>query len=148
MDASSSLLEVPRTSELLDGRRAQGLRHPLASILALTTIAPLSGIRTQAGVFDFARARGGTFLRLLDFRKFHPPSCAMLSRVFRAIDVIALDGKVLHGSCDGDLPAVHLLSAFAPEIQTALAQLRVDATTNEHKAALELLGVLLLREGS
>src|SRR5262249_33667345 len=33
----------------------------------------------------------------------------------------------------------------APEVQAVLAQLRVDAKTNEHKAALELLGVLPLK---
>jgi hypothetical protein len=167
MDAASSLLELYRSPRLVDRRRAQGLRHPLASILALTTVATLSGIRSQAGVLDFAIAHGRAFRRLLGFRKFHPPSRATLSRVFAALDVvafeacvkewilarvgsewfeqIALDGKSLCGSRDGELPAVHLLAAYAPEIQVTLAQLRVDASTNEHKAALELLGVLPLK---
>lgn len=167
MDASSSLLEVFRSPRLVDRRRAQGLRHPLPSILALTTVATLAGVRSQAGVLDFAVARGRAFRRLLGFRKFHPPSRATLSRVFAALDVvvfqacveawilarvgsqrfeqIALDGKSLCGSRDGDLPAVHLLAAYAPEIQATLAQLRVDASTNEHKAALELLGVVPLK---
>ncbi|MFO0950665.1 MAG: ISAs1 family transposase [Isosphaeraceae bacterium] len=39
-------------------------------------------------------------------------------------------------------PAAHLVAAYAVEA-AVLAQLRVDAKTNEHKAALELLGVLL-----
>jgi hypothetical protein len=167
MDAASSLLEVFQNSQLVDGRRRQGLRHPLASILALTTVATLCGIRTQAAVVDFARARGRAFLRLLGFRKFHPPSTATLSRVFRTLDVvtfeacirdwvaarvrsqryehIAIDGKTLRGSRDRELPAIHLLAAYATEIETTLAQLRVDASTNEHKAALELLGVLPLK---
>jgi predicted transposase YbfD/YdcC len=41
-----------------------------------------------------------------------------------------------------DLPGVHLVAAFAPQIQGVLAQIRVDAKTNEHKAALELLRLL------
>lgn len=167
MDAASSLLEVFRSPRLVDHRRAQGLRHPLAAILALTTVATLTGIRSQAGVLDFAVARGRAFRRLLGFHKYQPPSRATLSRVFAALDVvvfeacvqewilarvgsrrfeqIALDGKSLRGSRDGDLPAVHLLAAYAPEIQATLAQMRVDASTNEHKAALELLGVLPLK---
>jgi hypothetical protein len=38
-----------------------------------------------------------------------------------------------------------LVSAYAPDVRAVLAQLRVDAKTNEHKAALEFLGVLPLK---
>jgi hypothetical protein len=55
---------------------------------------------------------------------------------------VCFDGKVARGSKDGDAPGHHLVAAYAPEVQAVLAQLRVDAKTNEHKAALELLGVL------
>jgi len=166
MDAQQSLMEVLTSSELVDHRRAQGLRHPLSSILALTIVASLSGVRSQKGVVEFGRDRGRDFLRLFGFRKFRGPSEATFSRVFASLDVvafeacvrrwiasrvgsrrfehIAIDGKTLRGSRDGELPAVHLLAAYSPEIQTTLAQLRVDAKTNEHKAALELLGVLAL----
>jgi predicted transposase YbfD/YdcC len=34
------------------------------------------------------------------------------------------------------------VSAYAHEQRAVLAQIRVDAKTNEHKAALELLGIL------
>jgi hypothetical protein len=63
--------------------------------------------------------------------------------------VVAIDGKRLRGSAQpsADLPGVHLLAAFAPRVQAVLAQLRVDATTNEHKAALELLNILPERPG-
>ncbi|MFO0951324.1 MAG: hypothetical protein U0835_09270 [Isosphaeraceae bacterium] len=46
------------------------------------------------------------------------------------------------------MPGVHLLTAYAPEVAAAVAQMRVDGKTNEHKAALELLGVLPLRVGA
>src|SRR5262249_50438626 len=36
----------------------------------------------------------------------------------------------------------HLVAAYSAEAQAVLAQIKVDAKTNEHKAALELLGVL------
>lgn len=166
MDAQQSLMEILTSSELVDHRRAQGLRHPLNAILALTIVASLSGVRSQKGVVEFGRDRGRDFLRLFGFRKFRGPSEATFSRVFASLDVvafeacvrrwiasrvgsrrfeqIAIDGKTLRGSRDGELPAVHLLAAYSPEIQTTLAQMRVDSKTNEHKAALELLGVLSL----
>src|SRR6202012_868652 len=64
-------------------------------------------------------------------------------RIDRAtLDHISLDGKTLRGTRDGGLPGYHLVAAYAPAAQAVLAQVRVDAKTNEHKAALELLGIL------
>ena len=57
---------------------------------------------------------------------------------------LAIDGKTARGSRDGQIPGAHLLAAYAPAAGAVLAQLRVEASTNEHKAALELLGVLPL----
>ena len=55
---------------------------------------------------------------------------------------LALDGKTARGRRDGQAPAIHLLAAYAPDVQAVVAQLRVDAKTNELKAALEMLAVL------
>src|SRR6185312_2373759 len=54
--------------------------------------------------------------------------------------VLALDGKTARGSKDGEAPGQHLVAAYA-----VLAQAKVDAKTNEHKAALGLLGILPVR---
>ncbi|OWK37362.1 ISAs1 family transposase [Fimbriiglobus ruber] len=62
-----------------------------------------------------------------------------------AFEHIAIDGKTLRGSRHGDVPGHHLVAAYAPAVQAVLAQVRVDAKTNEHKAALELLGILPVR---
>lgn len=62
----------------------------------------------------------------------------------RRWDAIALDGKTARRSADGDVPGVHLLTAYVPAAAAVLRQMRVDAKTNEHKAALRLLGVLPL----
>jgi hypothetical protein len=167
MDATTTLLEVFNDPRLVDRRRAQGLRHPLPTILALTTVAILTGITSQRGVVQFGDAVGREFRKLLGGTRFRGPSEATLSRVFRAIDAtvfeqlirewiqarlggrsfehVAIDGKTVRGSRGEDLPAVHLLAAYASEMGAVLAQLRVDAKTNEHKAALELLGVLPLK---
>ena len=39
-------------------------------------------------------------------------------------------------------PGSNLLAAYAPLIEAVLVQGKVDSKTNEHKAALELLGIL------
>lgn len=57
-------------------------------------------------------------------------------------DQLCIDGKTLRGSADGTLPGVHLLAAYAPQVGAVVAQVRVSRKTNEHKAALTLLGVL------
>ncbi len=38
-----------------------------------------------------------------------------------------------------------MVSAYAPDVKAVVGQLRVDAKTNEHKAALELQGVLSVK---
>jgi hypothetical protein len=40
------------------------------------------------------------------------------------------------------VPGTRLLAAYAPQAAAVIGQMRVEATTNEHKAALRLLGVL------
>jgi hypothetical protein len=166
MDATTTLLEVFRDPRLMDRRRAQGLRHPLPAILGLTVVAMLTGITSRRGVVQFGNALGRPFRQLLGATRYKAPSEATLCRVFRDLDVatferlirewiaarlggrafehIAIDGKAIRGSRREDLPAVHLLAAYASEMGATLAQLRVDAKTNEHKAALELLGILPL----
>jgi hypothetical protein len=62
-----------------------------------------------------------------------------------AFEQISIDGKTLRGSRDGEVPGHHLVAAYAPAVQAVLTRVRVDAKTNEHKAALQLLGILPLR---
>jgi len=103
----------------------------------------------------------------LGFRRGKTPSVSTLSRTLRryegaeveavmsrwvkaridpaVIEQISLDGKTLRGSRDGEIPGQHLVAAYAPSVQAVLAQIRVDTKTNEHKAALQLLGILPLK---
>src|SRR4051794_11320290 len=53
---------------------------------------------------------------------------------------LSIDGKTLRGSKDGAVPGQHLVAAYAPLVEAVLVQVKVDAKTNEHKAALELIG--------
>ena len=164
MDATPSLIELLK--EIPDPRRAEGKRHPLPAVLSLLVLAMMAGMRGLQGVFDFGRNLPADIVKALGFK--HPKTLAKstLSVILRAIDIqalesavsrwlqtqadrkgwtaIAIDGKSLRGSTGEQLPAVHLVAGYAHEAQVVLAQLRVDSKTNEHKAALELLGLLPL----
>jgi hypothetical protein len=165
MEAHASLMEL--LEGLHDPRRAQGKRHPLPALLALAVVAMLAGMTSYEAIVQYGKERGWEFLRLLGFTTKWGLCKATYSRVFRRIDAadfearvgrwiearlgrddaphLAIDGKTARGSRDGDTPGVHLLSAYAPDVKAVVAQLRVDAKTNEHKAALELLRVLPLK---
>ena len=162
MDGSKSLWE--RFAEIPDPRSKQGQRHSLASILSLITVATLCGARSLEGVAQFARDHGRRFAKPLGFTHKTTPCKATLSNILRRLDhsavervisawvrdrigesagkQITIDGKSLRGSADGTLPCVHLLAAYAPQADVVLAQFRVDAKTNEHKAALKAIGLL------
>src|SRR4051794_30513781 len=148
-----------------DPRDRRGCRHPLTAVLSLTAVALLAGMKTLEAIAQFGRDHGAPLAHALGFRRARTPTKSALSKLFRRLDVpafeaalrrwilarqrdgwtaVAIDGKTLRGSRDGDAPGVHLLTAYAPAAAAVLGQLRVEATTNEHKAALQLLGVLPL----
>ena len=165
MDASLSLMQL--LEEIHDPRSARGKRHPLPALLGLAVVAMLSGMKSYEAIVQFGKERGWDFLQHLGFTTKWGLCKATYSRVFRRIDAkdfesavttwiasrrasgdaphLAVDGKALRGTRDGDMPAAHLLSAYADDVDTVLAQMRVDAKTNEHKASLELLGILPLK---
>jgi hypothetical protein len=60
------------------------------------------------------------------------------------LEAIALDGKTLCGTLQPHERAVHLVSLLDQRTGCVLSQTRVDAKTNEHKAALELLKGMVL----
>jgi hypothetical protein len=162
MEAPASLMEL--LEGIHDPRRAQGKRHPLPALLALAVVAMLAGMTSYEAIVHYGKERGWEFLQHLGFTTRWGLCKATYSRVFRRIDVadfearvrrwiqaqlgpedaphLAIDGKTARGSRDGDTPGIHLVSAYAPDVRAVVAQLRVDAKTNEHKAALELLGVV------
>jgi hypothetical protein len=59
---------------------------------------------------------------------------------------VSIDGKTLRGVQGHQVPGVHLLAAYAHEARTVLDQIPVHAKTNEHKAALELLNLIPVKD--
>lgn len=163
---SKSLVEM--FHHVFDPRSRQGLIHDLVPTLSLAVVAILAGRTSLAGIARFGRDHNPTLAHALGFRRGTTPSLSTFSRLFRRLDInafedvlgrwivqrcpdlgdhFALDGKTLRRSHDGDTPAVHLLAVYAPKVRAVIGQLRVDAKTNEHKAALKLLGILPSLEG-
>jgi predicted transposase YbfD/YdcC len=152
-------------AELPDPRSRHGRFHPLPAVLNLVVLGLLMGRKSLSAIARLGRTYGTPLAHALGFRRGKTPSKSTLSEILRAVDAqaleqalsrwvrsrlpadvvqLSLDGKTLKGSRDGDVPGQHLVAAYAPQVQAVLLQMRVDAKTNEHKAALQLLGFLPL----
>ena len=160
---SKSMCLYDALSQVADPRDASGRRHPLEAILTLASVAILSGARSLYAIAQFGRDRGKEFAAALGFTRDVPPCCTTLHYLFARLDheafegairqwaagrasagweSVSIDGKALRGVQGHEIPGVHLLAAYAHEAKTVLAQLSVDAKTNEHKTALELLDLI------
>jgi hypothetical protein len=152
-------------ARLPDPRSRHGKRHPLVSVLCLVALGLILGRKSLEAIAKLRRDYGPGLILALGFRTGKGPSADTLGRLLGRLDPgaleealaawvrprlpggvtrVCLDGKTLKGSRDGEIPGQHLLAAYAPEANAVLGQMRVDAKTNEHKAALQLLGVLPL----
>jgi DDE_Tnp_1-associated/Transposase DDE domain len=162
MSTPLSLLEV--LAQVPDPRSRHGQRHPLSAILSLAVVAMLAGAKSYAAIAQYGRDQGFALAHALGFTRGKTPTKSTFSVLFRILDVhafeqalsrwiasrlpegqeklISLDGKTARGSREVEVPGQHLVAAYLAEAQAVLAQIRVDAKTNEHKAALQLLGIL------
>lgn len=159
----SFLADVP------DPRGAMGKRHPLVAMLTHACCAILCGCRGYAAISQWGRDQPIELMHRMGYTR-KPPSFGcfqgLLSRLdaaalesaislwvasligepdASALHAVALDGKAMRGSLDAHGRWVHLLAALDQRTGCVLGQARVDSKTNEHKAALELLGNLALR---
>jgi predicted transposase YbfD/YdcC len=163
----SSLSLADALANFPDPRSHRGRRFPLLPVLSLLTLGLLLGRKSLDAIARLGHDYGPCLLLALGFPRRRNPVKSTLSRLLRRCDpqalerclarwvdarlpananVFSLDGKTLRGSRQRDLPGQHLLAAYAPQVEAVLGQLRVDAKTNEHKAALQLLGILPLRD--
>lgn len=157
------LIDLLRT--LPEVRQARGLRHPLATVLAISVLAVLQGKRSFLAIAEFAATLSPAVLKSLGARRDTPPSEPTIRRVLGRMPAdqvdaviggwliqqglgldtaIAVDGKALRGSADGGTPAVHLLSALLQREGVVVRQLRVDGKTNEIPCLQPLLQELPL----
>ena len=144
--------------EVPDGRGRKGRQIPLASLLAVSIAAMLSGSDSLISIFRWGRRLKPEALRMLGFPDGLAPCHATYHYVFLSIDGdalarvlgkfalgdaapghIAIDGKTLKGSRRHDARALHVLSAFATGLSAVVGDLVVEPDQNEITAALALL---------
>lgn len=158
-------------AQVPDPRGRQGRRHSLAAMLAAVVCAMLCGARGYSAIVQWLHALPVPWWHRLGFTRRPPKDHAfrdLLATVspeaFEAtvrawvsaalgeaipedeLRAIALDGKTLRGTLTPHQRAVHLLSLFDQRMGCVLSQQRVDEKTNEHKAALELLKTIVLKD--
>jgi hypothetical protein len=156
LEGQGGLIEALRG--ITDPRKPQGVRHPFESVLALAVMAALSGMRAYEAIAEWAKDVPKEVLKRLRCWCHQAPSEPTFRRVLSSVDAsevdkkvyewlgkqgvfkaVALDGKTLRGSRDGEEEAWHLLSAVTHEGAVVVAQERVEGKTNEIKVAKPLL---------
>jgi hypothetical protein len=157
---------VEALSGVPDPRSRHGRRYPLLPCLCLVVLGLLAGRKTVEAILEMHEDFGDGLPLALGFPRARFPSRGALLDLLARLgpdavesalsawvtsnlspdqaEAIAIDGKTLRGSRDGLLPGHHLLAAYANDARAVLAQMRVDAKTNEHKAALKMLRLLPL----
>lgn len=90
-----------------------------------------------------------TFLRVfraLDPKQFEAAFRRWTGGIVGALDgSIAIDGKTLRRSADGNASPVHMVSAFATDLGLVLGQEKVSSKSNEITAIPELLEALHIK---
>ena len=164
LEGRDGLLDVLR--KITDPRKARGIRHPIASVLTLATLAVLSGMRSYESIAEWAADLPKDLLKRLRCWCWRAPSEPTFRRIMQSVNAeeidakigewlarqgalrgkdISIDGKTLRGSRDGDQPAVHLLSAITHGTGVVFAQKRVSEKSNEITATQPLLDAFDLK---
>ena len=152
-------------ANLHDPRVERSRRHKLIDIIAITICAVISGCDSYETIaaygnekFDFLK----TFLELPNGVPSHDTFRRVLQRIrpetlrdcllewtaaiveTTAGQVIAIDGKTLRGSLDRATgkSGLHLVSAWACELNLTLGQVATDVKSNEITAIPKLLEIL------
>jgi predicted transposase YbfD/YdcC len=151
---------------LKDPRQQGKVDYPLEEILLLCLLAVLAGAETFVDIALFGRKKLGLLRR---FRPFSSgtPAHDHLGDILAALDaeqfqrcfvawvaaltgtpegVIAIDGKTARrsGRKKGDIPPIHMVSAFAARQRLVLGQVKVSEKSNEIVAIPKLLDMLAI----
>jgi len=154
-----ALAQVP------DPRSRHGRRYPLAAMLALAVCAMLCGARSLYAIAQWGREHRD-MAQTLGFAGVTTPCVATLHLLFKRLDgealeqvlgqwfqqqgpvqgeALAVDGKTLRGIHGEQVPAVHLVAAYAHHRGTVMGQRAAGGKGQELRAVPELLDHLPVR---
>ncbi len=149
--------------QVQDPRKRRGIRHQVAVVLGIAVCAVICGARSFRAIGAWAQALRQQDLERFGSKRKEAPSEPTIRRVIQSIDAqefdqrigqwvvrqslvcgkaVAIDGKTLRGSRDGDESAVHLLSAVVHKEGIVVGQQRVESKTNEITRVKPLLDQL------
>lgn len=149
-----------------DPRSGNRTQYDLTEMLVVAVCALLSGAESVTEIAQWGQAKllwlrefidlphgipshdtFGRVLRLLDPQQFEQSFRTWVGQVVGKLEqtVVALDGKTLRGSRDGESRALHMVSAYASAYGLTLGAVAVDRKSNEIMALPELLAVLDVR---
>jgi hypothetical protein len=159
-DRSQGMAKLRESLESLeDPRNASGRRHSFVAVLSLILAALLAGQRSLQRIAAWGSALSVKAKETLGFPK-KTPCAATLSNLLRRVDLkaledvfgqyvltdgdssgdhVAMDGKTVHGSAQGGVPAVHLLSLFLSKNNGVINQMAMETGENEITTAIRLL---------
>jgi predicted transposase YbfD/YdcC len=168
MDASPAITIKRHFGKIRDPRLSRRRRHLLPNIIVMAICAVIADCDTWEDIGVFVRTRRAWFEQFMAL-PHGVPSADTFARVFSRLDPaafgacfqswiqalaqtvglshIAIDGKSLRGSVAsaGGLGPLHVVSAWATQQHLSLAQVVVDAKSNEITALPQLLALLELK---
>lgn len=145
---------------VVDPRRAKSVAHPLGALLRLVLMGKMCGRVTVKSAWRMGQRLPAPLRERLGFKKSCYPCYSTVTETLRQVDpadlylvfatavrglglerleTVALDGKMLCGSRDGDAACVHILGLFSTRLKGLLGGWKVPAGRTEVTAALELL---------
>lgn len=144
--------------DLADRRAKKRRRYPLPPILGIAIAAMLSGANDLRAIFRWARRLSPAGLASLGISRGKAPCHATYHYVFRdltaaeldqllcdhvradrAVGHVAIDGKRLRGSRDGEQPGLHLLVAWCKELRASLGNFVVPPDSGSLPEAISVL---------
>ncbi|HSH35178.1 ISAs1 family transposase [Schnuerera sp.] len=148
-----------------DFRESHKVKHNLLEIIFVAIVATVANSNTWLEIEAFGEIKESLLKRYVKLEN-GIPSHDTFQRVFEHLDpkafnrafmdwtkklcdntegrIIALDGKTLRGSTDGNKKAIHIVNAWVDENNFILGQIKTDSKSNEITAIPELLDLLFL----
>ena len=154
--------------EISDPRQPWKIEHNLHEIIIMTICAVISDFNHWEDIVDFCKVKMTWFRERLGLKLENGiASHDTFQRVFQMIDpkemehnfiswvesiavktkgeIVSIDGKTLRRSKNGDIDAIHMVSAWANKNQLVLGQIKTNEKSNEITAIPSLLDLLELR---
>lgn len=150
-----------------DFRQAGKVKHILINILFIGVVATIANANTFIEIGEFAEVKEEWLRKYIDLDN-GVPSHDTIERVFEHLDskafnkafmewtnkicdysegrIIAIDGKTVRGSSDGEVKPIHLVNAWVDENDLILGQVKTSEKSNEITAIPELLDLLFLKD--